>query len=252
METLKVEVGKLLKRKSSISSIVLFFAIPIIFIILIKTKNSAVVISGKINEFTLTLTVWEMLRILKISYLIPILLTTSNLGKEISDRSIHMYLIRVSRKKLFFSKLFSNILLTTMLYLSFWSSSLLVSHFLLSGTEFFEKNSHNLHMLSYAFLLGLLEILFVTVLACTISIFFTNIGGGVLTFLVIILFTILSNIKIIMIYLPTYICDFTRILKLATNQDITNDAVKSTLTLFIYTCAVLILGSVAFKNMDLN
>lgn len=82
------------------------------------------------------------------------------------------------------------------------------------------------------------------------SVFWGNVGGILSSLFVVIIFIILSNIKKILLLLPTHICDFTRLIELSTASEIMKDAVRVIPVLAIYIAAFWVIGYVTFQKMD--
>lgn len=84
------------------------------------------------------------------------------------------------------------------------------------------------------------------------SIFFKNIGGIISTFCIILFSVMLTNIKQIILFLPTYICDSSRLVEINSMKEVVADGIKEISVLLCYICIFLLLGLLTFKKIDLK
>lgn len=251
MIVLKIELLKIIKKRSNIAVCLFFLLVPILFAILIVTGNSAINVSGKLNIYFYCLTIWGLLQLLMAVYLIPMIAVTSNLGKELSEHSISMYLIRSKRHVYYIYKLVANLIFALGLFIVFTTSSFISFSMILSHTEYIESNTYPLSTIIYMFLLTILELLLVIVIAHTMSVFLKNIGGAVVSFLIIVVMMIIENIEAIAEYTPTFISDFVRVMDFS-SQELIKDIISAGPVMLIYFLVFFFAGLYRFKKMDFS
>lgn len=243
-----VELKKVFSFKN-IVFLALICIVPWLFSFLIVTNNSSVSISGKFNSYTFSFTIWELMKILFVSILIPIFVTSSNMGKELSTKSIYMYITKVNNTYYYNSKLIVNYIYSTLLILLYLISSTVSFNLILRKSEHFSQVNISREIIMYSILLAILEILLYVTLTHLLSIYFNQLGSLFLSFIIIVFIRIIKNIPSIKKFTPEEICDFLRIMKIK-NVDLFTDFLFSTSYMLSCIIVIYILGYISMKNKE--
>lgn len=241
-----------LKKVFSFKNIVLLALVcfvPWLFSFLIVTNNSSVSISGKFNSYTFSFTIWELMKILFVSILIPIFVTSSNMGKELSNKSIYMYITKVSNTYYYNIKLLANYIYSILLIILYLISSTISFNLILRKSEHFSQVDVSREIIIYTILLTIFEIMLYVSLTHLLSIYFNQLGSLFLSFIIIITIRIIKNVPSIKKYTPEEICDFLRIMKIK-HEDLFQDFMFS--ATYILSCIIVIytLGYISIKYKE--
>lgn len=242
-----VELKKIFLFKRSQIALLFFSFISPIIAFLIITESNLVSIAGRFDYYSFGLTIWSLLKLTLVIYLLVIYFTSSNLGKELETGVIDMYLVRINRSSYYNAKLIACFCFWSITIILFIISSYF-SFLLLNGTEFSisgGKMSYSPELYRYILWINILEIYFIITLTHFLSVILKNIGSFSVIVLTVILDRVLNN-RLINDYSPYSISDVTTILD--------NSVVSYRYLAIIlgYIIVFYILGIVFFKKIDIK
>ena len=218
---IKIELTKFIKKKGVIIISAIISLIPLLIALLTKLDISGLSIGGSFTSTEYVFSIWEMLRALIVLYIIPIYIPCTFIGREVEQRSINMVLSKEKRGKILMVKIISSFIAVTLFMIMFYAIAFISFKLFLTGTEFEASTlTTTLSTNTYVFaaLFNLLEVLFVTLISVFLNISIKSNVALVLSFGVIILEKVLTNVNSIKRFLPCYISQFDRLYTLTKSQ----------------------------------
>ncbi|EIQ3872086.1 hypothetical protein [Staphylococcus pseudintermedius] len=223
--------------------------IPWLFSVLIITNNSSVNISGEFDLFSFSFTIWEIMKILLVVIIIPVYVTCCNIGREISNKSVLMYITKVSNVYYYNVKILSNYLYSFIMVFCYLFSSTIAFNVLLRNSNHFSNITISNWVVFYTILMMILEVLLYVTLAHLMSIRFNHLGGTFLTIVILILLRILKNVSYIKKYIPEEIGNFVRIMNIK-EIDLLKDFYFNFLYILLLVILFYFMGFIYIKNKE--
>lgn len=251
---LKCELTKLLKRRDIYIILTLGAIVPLTMAILIATGSGAVSFTGQYTPALYPIGVWSLFRMLLITYVIPVYISSTLLASEIESGSINLLLFRARRIEILNSKAIAAQILLTVFYGIFIAFSFLSYYLFLSNTEFsvpFAESIVPFRPQMVSLFLFYVELTLVSVISFTVSTFVKGYLSLLTSLGIIIVSKILENIKSLIDYLPTYICDVSR-LSTTSDADALSVGLASTGLLLLYILVFYFIAVSIFRRIDIK
>lgn len=251
MYLFKSELDKILKKRELRLVLVITAAIPLLIGVMINSGSDVVDFNGMSEAPLYSIGLWALLRLLMLTYLVPVIAISSNLGSEIDLGIVGMFITRYPRVQYYCIKQIANFIYITVFYIIYLIFSFLSFYLFVKEsdasilTPAIESN-----IFCYGLFLSYLEILLLTFIVQALCARFGAIGSGLLGICIMILFKIVENIDEVKNLIPTYITDISRVLELQGSQ-LGKDLFEAISLLCLYSALFFLVGMIYFKKKDI-